>query len=149
MCECHQPQAVAPAGLSCICHVSWRAKASSVYMCKSQILLLGMSQASLDTLLRWWCQGPAGVCLLNSTELVDARLGMAGKGSHSPLPAFHPTRSHLQQHGRHWRLEFTARKFSLARLHWVSFLPLHPTGTSWLSVGQSNPEQAPSHLQRV
>lgn len=81
MCECHQPQAVAPAGLSCICHVSWRAKASSVYMCKSQILLLGMSQASLDTLLRWWCQGPAGVCLLNSTELVDARLGMAGKGS--------------------------------------------------------------------
>lgn len=69
--------------------------------------------------------------------------GMAGKGSHSPLPASHPIRSHLRQHGRHWRLELTARKLSLARLHRVSFLPLHPTGTSWLSVGQSNPEQAP------
>lgn len=31
---------------------------------------------------------------------------------------------------------------------WLSFLPLHPTGTSWLSMGQSNPEQAPRHLQR-
>lgn len=59
MCECHQPQAVAPDGLSCICHMSWHARASSVYMCKSQILLLGMSQASLDTLLRWWCLGPS------------------------------------------------------------------------------------------
>lgn len=39
--------------------MSWRARASSVYMCKSQILLLGMSQASLDTLLRWRCQGPS------------------------------------------------------------------------------------------
>lgn len=28
-------------------------------MCESQILLLGMSQASLDTLLRWRCQGPS------------------------------------------------------------------------------------------
>lgn len=59
MCECHQPQAVAPAGLSCICHMAWHARASSVYMCKSQILLLGMSQASLDTPLRWQCQGPS------------------------------------------------------------------------------------------
>lgn len=121
-------------------------------MCKSQILLLGMSQASLDTPLRWRCQGPSWRLPPSGTEPVDAGLGNGWKGLAQPSACF-PSHSEpsaaITLSGRHWRLESTAKKLSLAQLHRVSFLPLHPTGTSWLSMGRSNPEQAPSHFQKV
>lgn len=83
-------------------------------------------------------------------QLAFASLPAQGwKGLAQPL-AFHPAPSHLQQHGRHWRLELAARKLSLARLHQAGFLPLHPTSTSQLSMfGGSQAPQAPSPFQKV
>lgn len=64
-------------------------------MCKSQIFLLGMSQASLDTPLRWRCQGP-------SWRLPPERHRAGGCQAGE----------WLEMAGRHWRLELTARKLS-------------------------------------